>query len=433
MIKTIKENKFLYASWSLTLICISLSLITNNILALAAFAIIIASILFMQSSDAIALIIGIMPFANIFKFSADSTSLFTICEIALVAILIFKRKTIKSSVFITLALLSAYMIITSYLYGNINPLTKIKVLLGFLLIRYAIYFIKQNDVINIAYLFASSTAIMLLLSSNSTYSEYIMPYLEDLNYFIDSSGQSTDIMRNSGFFGDPNYCAMIIITALALLSILYYYKNIGVEFWVFISILVPLGFLTYSKSYFLTIVALVVMLVVFVLLPNHTGWGIISIVLIAVTISLTVSGKIEVLNMILSRFELNDLTTGRTELNTDYLNYIFSNPKTLFFGDGIVCDRFPGAKNNVHNIYIELFYKMGIVGCILYIATLFFAIYTPTIKNSNKKRKFVNYFPILFVVIMYFFLAGVTRYELPFYILISYIAFNYTSLANKQT
>ena len=56
-----------------------------------------------------------------------------------------------------------------------------------------------------------------------------------------------------------------------------------------------------------------------------------------------------------------------------------------------------GAGNNVHNIYIESLYKMGIVGVLMYIVTLFNSI---NFKNGKKqKKKFVNYFPIIFLAI----------------------------------
>ena len=246
MITVIKQNKHIYLTVILTLALISVSIVSSSLFAVIALALAAVGIIFFSPSEAIVVLFALMPFANIFKFSPESMSLFTLLELFALLVLIFKCPKMKVAVFVSVFVLLIYIILLSL--GNLQILTIIKVLVGFMLIYYATICIKKDDIRNIAYLMTISIVAMLLLCQIPSYFKYVEKYLSDLNYYVDSSGQVSDMLRNSGFLGDPNYCAVLIIVALSLLCVLYYYKQIGVEFWVFSAILIPLGFLTYSKS-----------------------------------------------------------------------------------------------------------------------------------------------------------------------------------------
>jgi O-antigen ligase len=252
-----------------------------------------------------------------------------------------------------------------------------------------------------------------------------------LDYLLDETGHASDTLRMSGFIGDPNYCGMLIVMSIALLCVLYFYKKIKNEFWLFIVFLIPLGFFTYSKSYFLCVSVLVFFLIVTVLIPKHKIWGLISIFAVAIVISMALSGKIEIINTILERFLADDITTGRSDLNNYYLHYIWNNPMTLIFGEGMSADRIVSAGNNVHNFYIDAVFKFGLVGCLIFILTLCSSIGFTI--DKKEKRKFVNYIPLIFLVVLYFALAGITRYELPFYVAIVFLSINFNSLNEDKT
>ena len=430
MITIIKQNKHIYLSVILILALISVSIVSSSLFTIIALALAVVGITFFRPSEAIVVLFALMPFANIFKLSPESMSLFTVLELFALLVFVFKCPKMKVTAFVSVSVLLVYIFLLSM--NNLQILTIIKVIVGFMLIYFATIYIKKDDVRNIAYLLTISIAAMLLLCQHPGYFKYVEKYLSDLNYYVDSSGQVTEMLRNSGFLGDPNYCAVLIIVALSLLCVLYYYKHIGVEFWIFSAILIPLGFLTYSKSYFLCIAMLVVLLIVFVLFPKHKGWAIISIISLGVVLSLSFSGKIEVLNMILLRFgENSDFTTGRGTLNQQYLSYIFENTKVLLLGEGICVDRYVGAHNNVHNIYIELFFKMGIIGSIIYLIILV-SVFNKMSAVKSQKRKFVEYMPALFIAVMFGFLAGVLNYATPFYLIIAYVAFNYNSIPMRE-
>lgn len=425
---SVHSNRKLLLIWFISLICIALGVVATPYLSIISLLLFFVAFLLLQTEEVFALLFGLMPFANIFKLSTSSMSLFTICEIGMVIYFLLLKKPLKVSQVFMLTILTIYLIIFSL--NNLNYLTIIKVVVGFFLIGFAISSFTQYGLKQSARLLSFSTIVMLLLSTNQRYLSYVENYFTDLNYYIDSTGHATDTLRVSGFFGDPNYCAVLIVLVLSMLCVLYYYKAIGAEFWLHTAFLVPLGFLTYSKSYFLCIAFFVIMLILFVLLPKHKCWALISLVGVGVTVWLVANGKIEIINKIIERFAQGDLTTGRTALNQAYLQYIYDNTKVLLFGDGISADRFSGASNNVHCLYIEVLYKLGIVGTGVYGGTL---VATLSKEKKRVKRHFVNYLPLVFFLLMFGFLAGVVNYALPFYIMIVALTFNYTSLASEKT
>lgn len=422
-----QPNRRLFSIWFISLLCIALGVVTTPYLSVISLLLFFVALLIFQAEEILALLFGLLPFANIFKLSTASISLFTICEIGAVIYLLLKKQ-LKVSQFFMLMALTVYLIISSL--NNLNYLTIIKVVVGFLLIGFAMSTFTQYGLKQSARMLSLSTIAMLLLSTNQRYLSYVEKYFTDLDYYVDSTGHATDTLRISGFFGDPNYCVVLIVLVLSLLGVLYYYKAIGTEFWLYAALLVPLGFLTYSKSYFLCIVLFVIMFILFVLFPKHKCWALVSLIGIGVAVWLVINGRIEAINMILARFTQGNLTTGRTALNQVYLQYIYDNTKVLFFGDGISADRFSGASNNVHCLYIEILYKLGIIGAGLYCGTL-----VATLSKAKKQieRRFVNYLPLVFFLLMFGFLAGAVNYALPFYIIIVALTFNYTSLASEKS
>jgi len=429
MLKTISENKSLYATWLISMILIAAGVITTPLLSLAAFVICICFSLFSPSSDTISLLVGLIPCANVFKTSPGSTSLFTFFEIFVVLALILKSRKIKSGVFIPVALLAMYMLLFSA--NDLNVLFIIKMLIALIFIYYALPNISKADVVNITYMLSLAMLISLILSMNSTYSPYIEPYFQDINFLFDTSGKATDILRISGFIGDPNYSSIPILISLTLLCFLYYQKKINNFFWLLFVPLLILGFFSYSKSYFLCALMLIFFLIIFVLAPKHKGWAVISTMAIVVLGILAFSGKIELFNTTLERFIGNDVTSGRSDLNKAYLEYIFEDWKIFLFGDGIITEKFAGAANNVHNIYIELLYRFGLVGGVIYIVSLLTCCNSLSQKTFTKKQ-FINYMPILFIVVLYFFLAGISSYDLHFYIFLAMITINYEKLPKEK-
>lgn len=392
---------------------ITASVVTSMVLSLAAFAALLVAVIFFAPNDALVLLTALLPFANIFKMGPTQTSLFTVAALVLVVVLILKIKKIRTSFFLAVLALAVYVIITSA--ENINVLLIVKFLFGFLLIYFALKTLRTDDIKSIAYLWAVGAIVMMVLTLNNAYLTYVMPYYEDINTLL-VGGASDEALRASGFFGDPNYCSVFLILTLATLCTLYYHKLVKIEFWFLFVPISVLGFFTYSKSYFLAVCALILFLLIFVLFPKHKGWAILSIVAMAVILFLILDGRIEIINIILERFKSEDLTTGRFTLNDIYLNYIWEHPAVMFFGEGIEINVISGLRHTVHNLYIESVFKLGVFGVALSLFVLSLSVDRVTIRG----KKVADFLPFIFLIVMYFFLAGLTVYDLSFYIIMAF-------------
>lgn len=424
-----KYNQKLYFLGMISALCILLGVVTTSLLTVIPL-LLFFYVLFFQSIDtAMVLLFALMPFANVFKLTPSSSSLFTICELILVVYLAIKRG-IKKPFFCTVIVMAAYY--CAFSVQNLQILAILKAVLVFFLVHYYCEGANKEDVVLISRLLTISMIVMLLLSLNGKYFSSVVPYLNDLDYLIDTTGHATTTIRSSGFLGDPNYCAAMLLMTQALLCVLYYYKSMGNEFWIYTGVLIPLGLYTYSKSYILCISVLCVMLFLFVLLPKHRVWAAIALVSMIAVVYLIMQGKIPLVQTVLERFTHGSLLTGRSQLNDDYLAYIFNDMRSLFFGSGVTTDRFYGARNNVHNIYIELLFKLGIIGTVLYFFALFSAFGVRYIRKDIMRIPVINGLPLLFFLVIFAFLAGVTNYALPFYFCIVYFGLRFHELPHTN-
>ena len=422
------NNRRIVLLWGISIVCILLSVITTGYLSIIPLIIFAATLFIDHQNVSAVLLFALFPFANIFKLTPSSMSLFTICEL----LFVFKnivKKGIDRTFFCTLLVIAAYFVVNSI--RNLQALTIVKVLMAFTIVYYYRLSATRESVVAIGRLIAVGTILTLFFALNEQYSAAIIPYMDDLNYLIDTTGHATTTLRVSGFLGDPNYCAAMILLVESLLCVLYYYKGIRNDFWVYSAILIPLGFYTYSKSYILCTAAFAVMLVLFVLIPKYKKWAVVAIVGIGVVIYLIASGRIPLIQTVLMRFKSGSLLTGRDELEKVYWEYIFKNIRCLIIGNGITAGPFPGESRIVHNLYIELLYKVGVIGIPVYLAALFQSFGIRKIIIRKSLRKFVEYMPLLFFFVLFLFLAGTTNYALPFYYCIIYYGFNFSLLSSE--
>lgn len=361
------------------------------------------------------LLFGILPVATIFKFTPTSLSMLTVCEILLFLYIVieefFKEKCINNKYFLLLLLVLVLYILIFGFTGT-NMLSLIKMGVRFALIYFFFQYKapqnkKDENAKNIAIVLAFGMIISMCLAQLPSYREAVGSYLRAIYY---SGGDDT--LRVGGLIGDPNYCSMVIMASLSFLAVLYYFKKITFEFWVLAVPLFVLGFTTYSKSYFLCAMVFLIVLEIFVLIPGHRFIALCLIVIGIVVAPMAISGQFEIINLIIDRFTSVDITTGRADLNELYLSYIGKSSFVMMFGEGYSVERLSGF-NNVHNIYIEFIFRLGIVGTILYFVTLF-----SCFPRLERGTKFVSFLPLAFVLIMYFALAGVERFELLYHIIL---------------
>ncbi len=421
-IRTNSNKKAYIFALSIVLLII-LSAYVGRIANFAALALFFVALFSLQKIDMYILLFAIFPFANIFKLSPASMSLATVCEFLFFAFIFWdflkNRVPAKRSFLFSIFLFLIYLVIGVFSAFSITILIK-------LLIRpFLIYYIfnsnysyekKQAVTCGVAVVLAVSMVSMMFLSLNSAFLDRIIDFLR----VVQIQDGLEQLTRNGGLFGDPNYCSLAILMTLSLLAVLYYSKKIGIVYWLFTIPLVAMGFTTYSKSFFICITAFVVLLVIFVLLPKHPVWAVLAAVATAIFAYAAMNGKINAVEVILGRFGDGDITTGRADLNKIYIEYFLENPSKLFFGQGLNAYAIDGY-NNVHNLFIDAIYKLGLVGVSIYSFVVGSCLYT-----KGKKKKFIAYLPVIFLLVMYMALAGLTSFELIYHIIICGIAAKYT-------
>lgn len=230
----------------------------------------------------------------------------------------------------------------------------------------------------------------------------------------------SSIMRFYGLFQDPNYYAMLLITSLSLLIKL---KDCKCVTWpVFIIgglLLIACGILTYSKTFFLMLIVVVFIYLVWQFWNKRVLRGILLTLLIVVAGGIILFAEGSPFAVVLSRLtsstNLDELTTGRSELFMTYYNAIVSDPVSILFGKGLAAGN---LGRDPHNLFLEITYYIGLTGLVLMVT--YFGILIHGIVKSRetvRKQNFVSkYAVVLVVVVLHVTLHGMTS-------LASYVSF----------
>lgn len=111
----------------------------------------------------------------------------------------------------------------------------------------------------------------------------------------------------------------------------------------------------------------------------------------------------DVLTYFVSRFDTNDITTGRTGLLKSYHEFIFSDAKWLFFGVGFqnfsekVLNVYNVARYVPHNGFQEAVVVWGLPGLLMFV--LFLAALVLIAHEKNPKQILLNYIPLLIILL----------------------------------
>ncbi len=400
----------------LFVLCIVFSHLIGRWLNLIALTIFIFYALFNTTVKSYVLLFAGFPFANIFKLSPTTLSLLTVCELIITLKIVLDK--IRTTHRINLHFLAGILLYIGYIIVfsvNNFQITSILKNAAHLVILYFIIQINHNNpdydliIKRCSIVLSISMILMMSLSFSTTYMRMINDYLRIVRY-----GYGTDYLRNCGLFTDPNYCSLAIVMTLSFSSVLYYYKHIGTIFWILSIPLIVFGLTTYSRTFLLSICLFLLIFIFLVLFPRHHFWGIIIPATVLIIGFFAWSGRFEIVNRTLTRLTGQaDITNGRMALNSTYINYLIENPLVLFFGRGLNETRL-GTGNNVHNIYIETVFKIGLVGTALFSFCLFNCFY---IAGSGKKP-FATKIPVIMLLFLYFTLAGFSSFELIYYLMI---------------
>ena len=219
------------------------------------------------------------------------------------------------------------------------------------------------------------------------------------------------VIRFYGPFQDPNYYAMLLVTALALLTKLKDSRRIGwLVFLVGSAMFIALGVLTYSKTFFLMLLLLVAVYLVWQFWNKRVFRGLLMTlcILIAGGVLLFSDGApfAVVLTRLTSSSDLGDLTTGRSDVFVEYFRAITDSVSSALFGVGL---NQSNLGRDPHTLFLEISYYVGIVGLVL--MGLYYAFLIKAIDVNLKQQNFIARYVVLFMVLMiHMTLHGMTTF-----------------------
>lgn len=205
-------------------------------------------------------------------------------------------------------------------------------------------------------------------------SEILMDYPHMLRFIEISSQEARGLTRLSGFYGDANYYAAHILTAICGLLILLVNKRYYERMLLFVCIitLVYLGFLSVSKMFILVLGTAVGIWLLSVLMQKGRAMTKISILLtfaVGVVFIVTFPLFDNLMQMYLIRFrivsDISSFTTGRSDILQDYFFYLINHPFALLFGQGMTQVYAEEIIYAAHNTLVQVIYQLGIMGSLL--------------------------------------------------------------------
>lgn len=220
----------------------------------------------------------------------------------------------------------------------------------------------------------------------------------------------TNIMRFYGLFEDPNYYTTLLIIGLAVLCKLKESGRMkGIRFWILGAVLALCGVLTYSKTFFLTLVLLGGIYILWQFRDKKMFRGLIFTAMGCLALVYIVSSSSTLFSVMMERLtsgsNLSDFTTGRTDLYIAYWNAITENIGSFLFGLGFDA---PRLEKDPHNLYLEIAYHTGFVGLSLVLAFYVSMVYR--LKNSvlhvRKQNIIAKYVAIFMIAVLYMSLHG---------------------------
>ena len=286
----------------------------------------------------------------------------------------------------------------------------------------------------------------------------IIPYFDDV------------VQRFTGVSNDPNYFAGDILMILAGLSILYVTKKINYVFYPSVFVLSLFGLMSASKMFFLTYAIFMVCLVLYIMAKNWFKKGFYKSLAIFCSFLLAgivafpwiggVFSRIETTESVIvdegyvsvpSEFEgdespsvqegaegeyietvyvfrnnfLTGLSTGRTNIWLGYLDKSFDSAAHALFGHGIgapflLVDNGANVRYRAeHNTFVQMIYRIGLVGMLLIALTAYSAID----KKKLKGIKIYNYALFIIVFFLFMSLCNMLSYRTSMYLTLLALSF----------
>lgn len=349
-----------------------------------------------------------LSFANAFKLSANSASLFTYVQLFFVIKLLFTKKYQRN-------FLIAIILYTVYIFiGMGNEYSDAIKQVSFPIL---IYCCMKPDVLNDTASHLKNYAFGVICSSIvGLFRDNIPNLITLVNQKVSRMEYEVYIDRFSGLIGDPNYYSINLILAFILIIFLYMKGKISsITMYVVCISIIIFGAMTGSKTFLLMLVIIFIFMLIEMFKHKKYITAIICTIIIIVGIVLVVSGKISIFNIVIERLNnatsISELTTERTDIWLMYTNNIFAHPLETFigngFGKGYTFNRYP------HNTYLDFINILGICGIYIFLYT-----WRCAVSFYKRSKNLLNYIPLIIILMMYFSISMLSHYDMIYHIML---------------
>lgn len=346
-------------------------LINNQILILGSLVFMILLVLISKSKYFLPLMLFYLPWSPVLKFAPGSISFFTIAIILMLIKLFFweKAKVPKKECLI-IAILLIFTTIAKIILGHVYTLDYFVFFI--MLLFFVIYCRNYHDELSFptASYFLTFGIIAACFASLNLMD---LPHMQ--GYINVYTWENKGLVRLSGFYGDSNfYSAQLLVAITCNLFLLIFQKgNLKILTVILLVTLIYCGSLSVSKSFILILAVTLLLWLINVLFLKKQGklkfFILISIIVIGVLIT-SFGLFADEIEMYMVRFgmveNVSSLTTGRSNILENYLNFFYQNPLMLITGQGYTDILYDAVNNRAsHNTIIQMLYQFGIIGTII--------------------------------------------------------------------
>lgn len=439
-------------------------------------------IIFEKSPRKIYYMIFLLPFLNIIRRNSNELyySIFLWCLVLIclgidLFIKFFIKKEKKINIPFTIFTILFLIYIT--IVGPLNFTNHGAAYLTMVICYCVYYYLDQLDFKETIFIFFMGVVLACILG---LFRPLFSRAQEIIPMFYDGG------RRFTGVSNDPNYFSGDLLICLAGFMILYDKKQINYLFYFALFVLLIFSINSLSKMMLIINVLLLVIFCVYKLIKGFFKSGFYKCLAIFSVFLLSCIVCIKPISSIANRFvannenikqeqvnddnknsevtdkeEINDdkelkddeeslnsyyvykfrnnkltaLTTGRTNIWLAYLEESSSSTTKLLFGHGIgapfiLCDNgYKIAYFAEHNTFVQMLYRLGIIGSVLLLL-----IVISTIKKSKIKGINFSNFLIMFVIFFLFMaLCNLLSYRLSIYLLILTVSLCSREKDNKET
>ena len=403
-------------AWMVSLLAILgiyVSAISNHNIAIAVFAVVVGSLLFMNTVEMYLVSFFLLPFTMIFKTSTGGSSLFTYLVIIVACAAVLRRKKIRTDVLMLIMLVAIYL-----LFGMGDNITVyLKLLFNVIFFYGFISSVKQTEFHSIVLALSTGTIFSGIVGLQKQTVPTIASFFTAVKTeYIDG----VETVRFSGLYLDPNYFSILGIVCLFGLAVYMLRSEVPKTVALILGVsLSVFGCMTLSKVFYISLVLGVVFLLIIYSKVSRNVFKPLITALVLGGVAYYFAHKSGIIDQIVFRFSAEDISKNRFNIWSDYIAYIQENVNILMFGAGINAELIGG--NGAHNFYIEMAYYLGIVGSALYVLLYSVLLFSRTL---IAKRKLINYSLLVVVLVMYATLGTLFMNDFAFVLLMVWMMLN---------